>query len=98
MYFPFPVLNAAENNMVGSALKENDSFSCVQHLVSEMCLSFKWHNSLGFWSSFHFVMKNVCLWHYVGISNQNIFYVKGRNYKFVSIMSFFSVMVCRVFL
>lgn len=38
MYFPFPVLNGAENNMVGFALKENDSFSCVQHLVSQRCV------------------------------------------------------------
>lgn len=38
VYFPFPVLNGAENNTVGFALKENDSFSCVQHLVSQRCV------------------------------------------------------------
>lgn len=38
VYFPFPVLYGAENNMVGFALKENDSFCCVQHLVSLRCV------------------------------------------------------------
>lgn len=53
MYFPFPVLNGAENNMDGFALKENDSLSCAS--FSEMCLSFEWHSILGFWSPFRFI-------------------------------------------
>lgn len=57
MYFRFPVLNGAENNVDGFALKENDSFSCAS--FSEMCLSFEWHSSLGVWSPFSFIMKNV---------------------------------------
>lgn len=50
VYFPFPVWNGAENNMVGFALKENDSFCWVQYLVSLRCacLLFKWHRSLEF--------------------------------------------------
>lgn len=68
MYFPFPVLNGAENKVDGFALKENDSLSCAS--FSEMCLSFEWHSkNFGILVSFSFCYEKCYLWHYIGISN-----------------------------
>lgn len=78
MYFPFPVLNGAENNMDGFALKENDSLSCAS--FSEMCLSFEWHSTLGFWSPFRFIMKNAIYGIIQEFLTRIFSYVKGRNY------------------
>lgn len=61
VYFPFPVFKATGNNIVGFALKENDSFCCVQHLVSLRCVYFSngtvvWNFDLYFISKMLFMI------------------------------------------